>query len=243
MKIIPAIDLLDGQVVRLFKGDYEQKKIYNDDPVEQARLFQEAGFDRIHVVDLNGARSGSFDNLAHLIKMIDTFDISIQTGGGIRSYSDVEKLLDAGIAKVICSSMAVRKPKEWLRTITDYPGRCILGMDLKDGKMAYGGWEKTTDQSISGFLKPMIEAGLEEVLCTDVSRDGTLEGPNVQLYSDLKNRFSGLTWIASGGVSSLNDLKQLREIQMDAVIVGKAYYEGKITLESMINFLPGSNKK
>lgn len=235
MKIIPAIDLLDGQVVRLFKGDYKQKKIYNDDPVEQARLFQEAGFDRIHVVDLNGARSGSFDNLTHIIKMIESFNISIQTGGGIRSYSDIEKLLDAGIAKVICSSMAVRKPKDWLRAVNDYPGQCILGMDLMDGKMAYGGWEKTIDQSISGFLKPMIEAGLEEVLCTDISRDGTLEGPNFQLYSDLKNSFPPLTWIASGGVSSLNDLKQLQEIQIDAVVVGKAYYEGKISLNSMIN--------
>lgn len=243
MKIIPAIDLLDGQVVRLFKGDYEKKKIYNNEPVEQARLFQEAGFNRIHVVDLNGARTGSFDNLPHVIEMIESFDISIQTGGGIRSYSDVEKLLGAGIDKVICSSMAVRKPKEWLRAVTDHPGQCILGMDLRDGKMAYGGWEKTTDQSISDFLKPMIEAGLEEVLCTDISRDGTLEGPNIQLYSNLKSRFPGLTWIASGGVSSLNDLKQLKEIQIDAVVVGKAYYEGKITLESMNNFLGESSKK
>jgi phosphoribosylformimino-5-aminoimidazole carboxamide ribotide isomerase len=159
MKIIPAIDLLDGQVVRLFKGDYDEKKIYNQNPLDQAKLFAESGFDLIHVVDLNGAKSGRFDNLPHLLEMIQKLDVSIQAGGGIRSFRDVEKLLEAGISKVICSSMAVRKPGEWIRALQEYPDQCILGMDLKDGKMAYGGWKKTSDQALNDFLQPMIEAG------------------------------------------------------------------------------------
>ncbi len=234
MKIIPAIDLLDGQVVRLYKGDYQQKKIYNQNPQDQAKLFAESGFNLIHVVDLNGAKSGQFDNLPHLLEMIEKLDISIQTGGGIRSFQDVETLLEAGISKVICSSMAVRKPGEWIRALQEYPDQCILGMDLKDGKMAYGGWKKTSDQSLNAFLQPMIEAGLKEVLCTDISRDGTLEGPNVNLYDDLSKQFPGLSWIASGGVSSAGDLDQLRQIPVDAVVVGKAYYEGRISLQELI---------
>jgi phosphoribosylformimino-5-aminoimidazole carboxamide ribotide isomerase len=233
MTIIPAIDLLDGQVVRLYKGDYEQKKIYNNDPLSQAKSFADEGFKRIHVVDLNGARSGNFDNLPHLLDMTNTLDVEIQTGGGIRTFNDVIKLLEAGISKVICSSMAVRSPDEWTRALETYPDRCILGMDLKDGKMAYGGWEKTSDKPLDSFLLPMIEIGLKEVLCTDISKDGTLQGPNIDLYSDLKNRFPQLQWIASGGVSSAEDLIELKRIEMHAVVVGKAYYEGKISLQEL----------
>ncbi len=233
MTIIPAIDLLDGQVVRLYKGDYEKKKIYNNDPFSQAKSFADAGFKRIHVVDLNGARSGNFDNLPHLLDITKTLDVEIQTGGGIRTFEDVKKLLEDGITKVICSSMAVRNPDEWARALLTYPDRCILGMDLKDGKMAYGGWEKTTDQTLDSFLTPMIESGLKEVLCTDISKDGTLQGPNLDLYKELKNRFPDLQWIASGGVSSVKDLKNLQQIEMDAVVVGKAYYEGKISLKEL----------
>jgi phosphoribosylformimino-5-aminoimidazole carboxamide ribotide isomerase len=230
MIIIPAIDLLDGQVVRLYKGNYDEKKVYNSDPVRQAEIFAEAGFNRIHVVDLNGAKSGNFDNLPYLLSMIKNLEVEIQTGGGIRSFSDVRNLLDSGISKVICSSMAVRNPDDWFQALEAYPERCILGMDLKDGKMAYGGWEKTTDQSPGEFLNPMIEAGLKEVLCTDISRDGTLQGPNFELYENLKHQFPSLNWIASGGVSSVDDLAGLKQISMNAVVVGKAYYEGKISL-------------
>jgi phosphoribosylformimino-5-aminoimidazole carboxamide ribotide isomerase len=233
MTIIPAIDLLDGQVVRLFKGDYNQKKIYNDNPLNQAKMFVEAGFKHIHVVDLNGARSGNFDNLPYLLNMIESLDVDIQTGGGIRTLKDVKKLLDAGITKVICSSMAVRNPDEWIHALEAYPDQCILGMDLKDGKVAYGGWEKTTDQTLDSFLKPMIKSGLKEVLCTDISKDGTLQGPNLDLYKELKNRFPDLQWIASGGVSSLRDLENLQQIGLNAVVVGKAYYEGKISLQEL----------
>ncbi|MEX1011985.1 MAG: 1-(5-phosphoribosyl)-5-[(5-phosphoribosylamino)methylideneamino]imidazole-4-carboxamide isomerase [Balneolaceae bacterium] len=236
MKIIPAIDLLDGEVVRLTKGDYEQKTIYNRDPVRQADLFRQAGFKHIHVVDLNGARSGRFENLPHIREIIRQTGLSVQTGGGIRTFSDIETLLDAGVEKVICSSMAVKKPEEWLRALRAWPSRTILGLDLKDGKMAFGGWLKTSDQSLGGFMEPMFAAGLREVLSTDISRDGTLEGPNVELYRSMKQEFPSLKWIASGGVSSVEDLISLREAELDAVVVGKAYYEGKVTLEELTTY-------
>ncbi|MCG2587403.1 1-(5-phosphoribosyl)-5-[(5-phosphoribosylamino)methylideneamino]imidazole-4-carboxamide isomerase [Rhodohalobacter sulfatireducens] len=233
MKIIPAIDLLDGQVVRLQKGDYQKKTVYNDNPVQEASKFKEAGFNHIHVVDLNGAKSGKFENLPLIQKIIDTTGLSVQTGGGVRSKADVELLLEAGLSGIICSSMAVKKPKEWIQAINNYPEQMILGLDLKDGKMAYGGWLETSDQSIAEFLKPMMNAGLQTVLSTDISRDGMLSGPNVQMYQNLQHEFPELNWIASGGVSKIDDLEELISLNIYGVVVGKAYYEGRIGLEEL----------
>lgn len=230
MKIIPAIDLLDGQVVRLQKGDYQKKTVYNDNPVEEAAKFKEAGFSHIHVVDLNGAKSGEFENLPIIKQIIDEVGLSVQTGGGVRSRADIEQLLDAGLSGIICSSMTVKKPEEWIQAIQDHPEQMILGLDLKDGKMAYGGWLETSDQSISEFLKPMMDAGLQTVLSTDIARDGMLTGPNIEMYRNLKSEFPGLSWIASGGVSKIKDLEDLQELNIYGVVVGKAYYEGKINL-------------
>ncbi|MDR9364623.1 MAG: 1-(5-phosphoribosyl)-5-[(5-phosphoribosylamino)methylideneamino]imidazole-4-carboxamide isomerase [Balneolaceae bacterium] len=233
MKIIPAIDLFDGQVVRLQKGDYQKKTVYNDNPVQEASKFKEAGFNHIHVVDLNGAKSGKFENLPLIQKIIDTTGLSVQTGGGVRSKADVELLLEAGLSGIICSSMAVKKPKEWIQAINNYPEQMILGLDLKDGKMAYGGWLETSDQSIAEFLKPMMNAGLQTVLSTDISRDGMLSGPNVQMYQNLQHEFPELNWIASGGVSKIDDLEELISLNIYGVVVGKAYYEGRIGLEEL----------
>lgn len=234
MKIIPAIDLLDGQVVRLQKGDYEKKTVYNDNPVEEAAKFKEAGFSHIHVVDLNGAKSGKFENLSTIKQIIEETGLSVQTGGGVRSLADIEQLLDAGLSGIICSSMAVKKPEEWIRAIKDYTEQMILGLDLKDGKMAYGGWVETSDQSIADFLKPMMDAGLQTVLSTDIARDGMLSGPNVEMYQDLQNEFPDLNWIASGGVSNIKDLQDLQKLSLYGVVVGKAYYEGKIGLAHLV---------
>lgn len=234
MKIIPAIDLLDGQVVRLQKGDYQKITVYNDNPVEEASKFKEAGFSHIHVVDLNGAKSGDFENLPIIKQIIDKTGLSVQTGGGVRSRKDIDQLLEAGLTGVICSSMAVKKPKEWLQAIKDHPKQMILGLDLKDGKMAYGGWLETSDQSIAEFLNPMIDAGLQTVLSTDISRDGMLSGPNIKMYKNLQIEFPGLSWIASGGVSKIKDLEDLRAMDIYGVVVGKAYYEGRIDLEKLI---------
>jgi phosphoribosylformimino-5-aminoimidazole carboxamide ribotide isomerase len=233
MKIIPAIDLLDGQAVRLQKGDYEKKTVYNANPIEEAEKFKAAGFDHIHVVDLNGAKSGNFENLPIIKKIISDLGLSVQTGGGVRSADDIHLLLDAGLNGIICSSMAVKKPEEWMNSVQNNPGKMILGLDLKDGKMAYGGWLETSDTPIEEFLNPMIEAGLQTVLSTDIARDGMLSGPNVEMYADLQKRFPNINWIASGGVSTINDLKQLKEHQLHGVVVGKAYYEGRICLDEM----------
>lgn len=236
MRVIPAIDLLNGQVVRLHKGDYNEVTVYNEDPVAEARKFKEAGFDHIHVVDLNGAKEGKFINLKFITEIIKELDLSVQTGGGIRSYEDASMLLGEGISQIICSSMAVKNADAWLKVLDDFGDQAILGMDLKDGKVAYSGWLETLDQSLEDFLQPMIDRGLSTVLCTDISRDGTLTGPNLELYQELKIQFPTLQFIASGGVSNAEDLQSLSNQKMYGVVVGRAYYEGKITLPQLLEF-------
>lgn len=233
MNVIPAIDLLDGQVVRLTKGRYDDVTLYNDDPAAQAHTFAEAGFNLLHVVDLNGAREGAFVNLSHLTRMVEEAGVDVQAGGGVRSYDDALRLLEAGVSRVICSSLAVRNPTDWYRLLEEHPVRAVLGMDLKEGRIAYSGWEKTSGQSIDVFLQPMIERGLQYVLCTDIARDGTLQGPNIALYRDLQEQYPELYFIASGGVGSAADLEELQEAGLAAAVVGRAYYENNITLEEL----------
>mgnify|MGYP002760920032 FL=1 len=234
MKVIPAIDLLDGKVVRLHKGDYDEATIYNDNPLNEAKKFKEAGFNHIHIVDLNGAKEGRFVNLKYIKEIINELDLSIQTGGGIRSYSDAKMLLEQQVSNIICSSMAVNSPDEWLQVLEDYGDKAILGMDLKDGKVAYGGWLETLDKSLNVFLQPMIDRGLSTVLCTDISKDGTLEGPNLELYQQLSEQFPALNFIASGGVSGAKDLQALLRHQQYGVVVGRAYYEDNLSLKEML---------
>lgn len=234
MLVIPAIDLLDGKVVRLKKGDYDKVTVYNEDPVAEANKFKEAGFSYIHVVDLNGAKEGTFVNLDIIKRIMNDTGLSIQTGGGIRSFEDGEKLLNTGIQRIICSSMAVKSPDDWNRLIESYAERAVLGMDLKDGQVAYGGWLETSEQSIKSFLQPLIERGLKTVLSTDISRDGMLTGPNNELYRDLQNQFPELNFIASGGVSNAGDLEKLEALNLYGVVVGRAYYEDRLSLEEMI---------
>lgn len=236
MHVIPAIDLLDGKVVRLHKGDYEQATVYNDNPIDEAEKFKKAGFDHIHVIDLNGAKEGKFVNLDIIKEMIDQTGISVQTGGGVRSFADASMLLDEGLSNIICSSMAVKNPDDWLHVLDNYGERAILGMDLKDGKVAYSGWIETLDQPLEDFLKPMINRGLSTVLSTDISRDGTLEGPNFDLYQKLGKQFPNLNFIASGGISNGSDLHKLAERNQYGVVVGRAYYENKVSLDEMLKY-------
>ena len=233
MIVIPAIDILDGNAVRLKKGDYNEVTIYNRDPVDQARIFQQAGFKRIHVVDLDGAKSGAFENLHLIQRMMVELDVEIQTGGGIRTFADGKKLLDQGISKVVCSSMAVKNHSEWIDLLNAYGERAILGLDLKDGNLAYGGWLDTKEISFDEFLGEMMDHGLREVLMTDISRDGMLTGPNLELYRDFQEQFPQLNFIASGGVSEYRDLQNLANANLHAVVVGRAYYEQRFTLEEM----------
>lgn len=236
MRVIPAIDLLGGKVVRLRKGDYEDVTIYNEDPLDEARKFKDAGFEHIHIVDLNGAKEGKFVNLKYIQQIIDKLNLSVQTGGGIRSYQDASMLLDNGLSNIICSSMAVKNPEEWLNVLDNYADKAILGMDLKEGQVAYSGWLETLDKSLEDFLQPMIDRGLSTVLCTDISRDGTLEGPNFALYQELSSQFPNLNFIASGGISRSQDLQDLMEQDQYGVVVGRAFYEGRITLKEMLQY-------
>lgn len=233
MQIIPAIDLLNGQCVRLHKGSYDEVTVYNESPLQQAYEFKKAGFSHIHIVDLNGAKEGRFINLPHIKHIIEELGLSVQTGGGIRTFKDAEYLLKEGLSKVICSSMAIKNEPDWIQLLSDYPNKTILGMDLKDGKIAYAGWLETATESVDSFVSRMQKKGLHEILCTDISKDGTLSGPNLELYKELKSKFPTMPLIASGGVSSMEDLQQLIKANIEAVVVGKAYYEGRITLEEM----------
>lgn len=235
MNVIPAIDLLDGQVVRLKKGDYNEKTVYSDDPITFAQQYRDAGFSHIHVVDLNGAREGTFKNLDKIRQIISKSGLSVQSGGGVRTFKDAKTLLDSGISKVVCSSMPVKSPDDWQQLMQLQQGKhAILGLDIKDGKMAYSGWEKTSEGDPMDFLEQMISGGLREILCTDISRDGMLSGVNHQLYQDIKSRFPSISIIASGGVASAEDLTKLQSHNIDSVVVGRAFYEGYITLDEMI---------
>lgn len=237
MKVIPAIDLLGGKVVRLQKGDYDKVTVYSEDPVAVARDFAEAGFKHIHVVDLDGARSGEFSNLSLVLRIKDELGLSVQMGGGIRNFGHVAQLFESGVSKIVCSSMAVKNEAHWLKALEIYGGeRCILGMDLKDGKMAYAGWIETMDEPVNEYLHRMQERGLKEVLCTDISRDGMLSGANVDLYQQLMIDFPELDFIASGGVAGLEDLKRLAKIDVHAVVVGRAYLEGHLSLNNMKDY-------
>lgn len=239
MHVIPAIDLLGGRVVRLKKGSYDDVTVYNDNPLDEARKFDDAGFSHIHIVDLDGAKEGRFVNLNHIEEIKKKTTLSIQTGGGIRSYEDGQKLLKKGVSRIICSSLVFKEPDDWKRLLGESPAQIVLGMDLKNGQVAYGGWLETANESINSFLQPMIEAGLRYVLCTDIARDGMLEGINVELYQSLQEEFPQLNFIASGGAASVEDFKKLADINVYGVVVGRAYYEDKITLEEMAEFNTG----
>lgn len=233
MKVIPAIDLYNGEAVRLHKGSYQEVTVYDKNPINTAKAFKDAGFNHIHIVDLNGAKEGKFVNLPIIQSIMKELNISVQTGGGIRSFEDVKMLVDAGINGVICSSMAIKNEVDWLKSLQEFQDRMILGMDLKNGKIAYSGWLETADEDTWDFLRRMIDKGLQKVLCTDISKDGTLAGPNVELYRKMKEEFPEIYVIASGGVANASDLEELTLAKSDAVVVGKAYYEHRITLDKM----------
>ncbi len=241
MHVIPAIDLLNGQVVRLKKGDYKEVTVYSDNPVSFVKEFRDAGFSHIHIVDLNGAREGKFVNLPVIESIIEETGVGVQCGGGIRSRLDIKTLLKVGVSRIVSSSMAVQRPDEWLASIDIYGGdTCILGLDIKDGKMAYGGWEETSDEDALDFLGKMVRLGVRTILCTDVARDGMLTGVNSGLYTEIAKRYPQVNIIASGGVASDEDLRQLAIEGMYGVVIGRAYYEGLLNLETMLSFHEGS---
>ena len=234
MQIIPAIDIIDGKCVRLTQGDYDQKKIYNERPLEVAMQFEDAGLKRLHLVDLDGAKAGSVKNWKVLELLAGKTNLIIDFGGGIKTSKDVDIVLESGAAMATIGSVAVKNEKDFLEWITQYGAdKFLLGADVKDEKIAVSGWLETTDIWVYDFIRKYMDQGIKQVFCTDVSKDGKLEGPSLSLYQDIITEFPKLEFIASGGVSSVQDLEDLKSIGCSGAIVGKAIYEGRINIKDL----------
>lgn len=234
IELIPAIDIINGQCVRLTKGDYEQKKIYNNDPAEVAREFERLGFKRLHVVDLDGAKSKHIVNDAVLKAITSATNLVVDFGGGIKSEEDIEKAFAAGASMVIVGSIAVTQPELFMQWLDKYGAeRMILGADVRNGKISINGWKEDSGEPLLPFLRHYVEAGVTHVLCTDISRDGMLSGPSVELYSEVMRAYPSIHLIASGGVSSNADIELLQRRGIPAVVFGKAYYEGRIDVPKL----------
>ena len=234
MEIVPAIDIIDGKCVRLSKGDYNAQKTYSDSPLDVALRFQDAGIKRLHLVDLDGARSKHIVNHPVLEAITNHTDLTVDFGGGIKSTSDLETALGCGAAMVTVGSTAVTDPDLMQKWIEDFgQEHIILGADARDGKISVNGWKEDSVLTLSDFIRDYMNKGITQVLCTDINRDGMLQGPAVQLYRSLLKEFPGIKLIASGGVSSVQDLMDLKEAGLPSAIVGKAYYEGRITLDQL----------
>lgn len=234
MRIIPAIDIIDGKCVRLTQGDYSQKKIYNENPLEVARSFEDAGLKYIHLVDLDGAKAGEVINWTVIKDIATKTSLHVDFGGGIKKEKEVERLLELGVKQVNLGSIAVKQPEIVFQWIEKFgPGRIILSADVKDEKIQVSGWQENSALMIDDFVEKFKVKGLQYVTCTDISTDGMLTGPNLLLYKKLINLFPEIKWIASGGVSAIHDVQELRSLGVDGVIIGKAIYENKISLNQL----------
>lgn len=237
MIIIPAIDIIEGKCVRLTQGDYSQKKIYNEHPLEVARKFEDAGLNRLHLVDLDGAKEGKVKNWKLLETIAGKTSLIIDFGGGIKTDKDVQIVFDSGAKLATVGSIAVKNEKEFVNWLLQFGAdRFLLGADVKNEKIAIHGWQETSDIWIYDFIEKYIGHGVKQVFCTDVSKDGKLEGPAVDLYKNIIERFPDLHFIASGGVSSMKDLEELERVGCKAAIVGKAIYENKISISELKAF-------
>ena len=234
IEVIPAIDLIDGKCVRLTQGNYAQKKVYSHNPLEVAKSFEAAGLRRLHLVDLDGAKAQHIVNYRILHSIATQTSLVIDFGGGLKTDADLRIAFDNGAAMVTGGSIAVKDPETFIRWITDYGSdKIILGADAKDGMIAVSGWTETASLELTAFIADYREKGIAQVICTDIGRDGMMQGPAVELYRDLMKQFSGLLLIASGGVSCMEDIDALEKAGVQAVIAGKAIYEGKIKLQEL----------
>ena len=233
MVIYPAIDLVDGKAVRLFKGDYAQMTVYSEDPASVAKDFQAAGAKYIHLVDLEGAKSGVPENVTTIRKIIAETDLFVEVGGGIRNLETVETYLSAGVNRVILGTAAVTDPAFLEEALAKYGEKIAVGVDLKDGFVAIKGWTETSSLDAETFFGRMQTLGVKTVICTDISRDGAMKGTNRELYRELSAKYS-IDLIASGGVSSLEDVEALAAMGLHGAIIGKAYYIGAIDLKTAI---------
>jgi phosphoribosylformimino-5-aminoimidazole carboxamide ribotide isomerase len=232
--IIPAIDIIDGKCVRLTEGDYAQKKIYNENPLDVALEFEDAGLQRLHLVDLDGAKAGAVKNWKVLENIASKTKLAIDFGGGIKTESDVQIVLNSGASLATVGSIAVKNETLFVSWLQQFGAeKFLLGADVKEEKIAIGGWLETTDVWVYDFIEKYVKHGVQQIFCTDVSKDGRLEGPSTELYKNIIAKFPELHFIASGGVASLDDLKMLRDIGCSSAIVGKAIYEGRIQIADL----------
>ena len=238
IEIIPAIDLIAGKAVRLRQGDFAQKTVYSDNPLEIARQFEDAGIERLHIVDLDGARTGKVVNLRILEQIAANTNLTIDFGGGVKTREDAVMIFNAGAKMLTIGSVAVKEPQMFESWISEFGGkRVLLGADVKNGNVVINGWQTNTDLELIPFLRQWFDKGLTQAFCTDVSRDGLLEGAAVTLYKQIHDELPGLRLIASGGVSQMRDFDDLESAGCAAVIVGKAIYEERISLREIKDYL------
>ena len=234
IELIPAIDIIDGKCVRLTKGNYNNKKIYNENPITVAQDFEKQGFRRLHIVDLDGAKSNHIVNVDVLRRITSETNLIVDFGGGIKTDNDIELAFENGASMVTIGSIAVTQPELFVSWIDKYgPERIILGADVRNGKISINGWKEDSTEELLPFLKYYIDKGINKVLCTDISKDGMLQGTAIELYKNVIKEYPSLQLIASGGVSCLSDIIELEKNGIPAVVFGKAIYEGKINLNEL----------
>ncbi len=234
IEIIPAIDIIDGKCVRLSQGDYAQKKIYNENPLEAAKQFEDAGIKRLHLVDLDGAKQGTLVNQKVLELIASKTKLIIDFGGGIKTDADIRSVYNAGASMATIGSLAVKNPELFFSWVKKYgPDKILLGADVKNEKIAVSGWTEQTEISVFDFIRTNLENGVKNIFCTDISKDGMMQGASTELYKKIKDQFSAINLIASGGISSLKDVEALQQAGCTGAIIGKALYEGNIKLSDI----------
>jgi phosphoribosylformimino-5-aminoimidazole carboxamide ribotide isomerase len=234
IEIIPAIDIIGGKCVRLSQGDYNRKTVYNENPLEVARMFENAGISRLHLVDLDGAKAKHIVNYKVLEKISSKTKLIIDFGGGLKSDEDLKIAFESGAAMVTGGSIAVKEPELFLGWLEKFGSeKIILGADAKDGKIAVSGWQESTELSVVEFITEFYKKGISKVISTDISRDGMLSGPAFELYVEIMETLPDVEIIASGGIASMDDIYKLAEMDVPGVITGKAIYEGKISLKEI----------
>lgn len=238
MELIPAIDLIDNSCVRLLQGDYAKKTTYSKNPLDVAKGFQDLGFKKLHLVDLDGAKAKQVKHFHILESITSNTNLKVDFSGGIRNKEDIENSFNAGANQVSLGSIAVKEPDFFINCLNNFnPEKIILSADVKNNLVAISGWEEDTEIELTSFVQKFYEKKLQYLICTDISKDGMLEGSNIKLYQELKSNFKNLHVIASGGVGSYKDLKDLREAKIESVILGKALYEEKISTKELEEFL------
>lgn len=238
MELIPAIDIIDGKCVRLSKGDFNKKIVYNDNPLEVAKIFESAGIKRLHIVDLEGASGQSLKNIHVLETITLNTSLVVDYGGGIKKTEDAEAVFDAGASMISVGSVAVNRPDLFAQWITDFGAEKFLpGADVLDKKIKIHGWKEDTGLHIFDFVQSLLHLGIKTIFCTDISKDGMMQGPSTELYKEILKEFPMLNLIASGGISCYEDLFILQDAGCSGAIIGKAFYEGKITTRQMEGFL------